>query len=387
MSAATALPSAVNASAPGAATSAGAAACALPTAGSNTGDTGTSPATTFQLLIAGLGTAQPPNADPVAPAADTGGGGEVHTTGKKTVDANGSEGLSQIEALAALCAWQLPVAPAQAPQNPAGEGANAEADAQPHELAISAVSVEEPALDALDGRHDSGGDRLPVALTSANESVPASTPAAGADATLAALRSTAAPQLHPGEADPQLNALVTAVSAETTPMTRQKAATSAVETLLSQVDAAGGGNLLRMPVVSSSVTRTVPVPVHDPRWPEAVATQVRWAVADGVQSATLKMVPEHLGPVELHIELRDNQVNVNFGANQAETRQALQDSLPRLREVLAGAGITLGQANVQQQSGRASQSAALGPRLPRDEAVESVVSHTRIAVGLIDLYA
>jgi flagellar hook-length control protein FliK len=153
------------------------------------------------------------------------------------------------------------------------------------------------------------------------------------------------------------------------------------------VDAAGGGNLLRMPVVSSAVTRTVAVPVHDPRWPEAVATQVRWAVADGVQSATLKMVPEHLGPVELHIELKDNQVNVNFGATQADTRLALQDALPRLREVLAGAGITLGQANVQQQSGRASQFAAPGARQQRDEAVEGVVTQARLALGLVDLYA
>jgi flagellar hook-length control protein FliK len=213
------------------------------------------------------------------------------------------------------------------------------------------------------------------------------TPPAAADAALASLPGAAPVPAHPAAMDPELNELVAAVSGGANPLTRPRAAAAAVESLLSPVDAVSGSNLLRMPVISSSIARTVAVPVHDPRWAEAVATQVRWAVADGVQSATLKMVPEHLGPVELHIELKDNQVNVSFGASQAETRQALQDSLPRLREVLAGAGIALGQANVQQQSGRASHTAAAGARLPRDEAVEGVVSHARVALGLIDLYA
>jgi flagellar hook-length control protein FliK len=138
---------------------------------------------------------------------------------------------------------------------------------------------------------------------------------------------------------------------------------------------------------TSDIARTVAVPVHDAHWPEAVAAQVRWALADGVQSATLKLVPEHLGPLEVRIELKDNQINLNFGANQAETRQALEDSLPRLREVLAGAGLALGQASVQQDSRPASHSSGGSRPAVRELGADQPVSSARILLGLVDEYA
>jgi flagellar hook-length control protein FliK len=138
---------------------------------------------------------------------------------------------------------------------------------------------------------------------------------------------------------------------------------------------------------TSDIARTVAVPVHDARWPEAVAAQVRWALADGVQSATLKLVPEHLGPLEVRIELKDNQINLNFGATQAETRQALEDSLPRLREALAGAGLALGQASVRQDSRPASHPSD-GPRpAVREPDADEAISSARILLGLVDEYA
>jgi flagellar hook-length control protein FliK len=137
----------------------------------------------------------------------------------------------------------------------------------------------------------------------------------------------------------------------------------------------------------AKVERTVSVPVHDARWPAAVANEVRWCAQAGIQSATLRLVPDNLGPIELHVDMQDNKVNVSFAANQLDTRTALEQSIPRLRELLAGSGLTLGQAHVQQETRRNSQFAAGSPRVAAGDNPDAEMRTARIAIGLVDEYA
>jgi flagellar hook-length control protein FliK len=134
--------------------------------------------------------------------------------------------------------------------------------------------------------------------------------------------------------------------------------------------------------------RSVAVPVHERHWPTALATQVLVLSNDKVQAATLRLTPEHLGPVEVRIDLRDAQVNVNFTAAHAETRAALEQAMPQLRAVLEGAGLTLGQATVQQQARRESQNSGATAR-PAGAANEQpeVVAAVTHALGIIDEFA
>jgi flagellar hook-length control protein FliK len=139
--------------------------------------------------------------------------------------------------------------------------------------------------------------------------------------------------------------------------------------------------------ISAKVERQISMPVHDARWPAAVASEVRWCAQAGIQSATLRVVPDNLGPVELQVDVKDNRVNVSFTAGQAETRHALEDSLPRLREMLAGSGLTLGQASVHQEARRDPQFAAVAPRLADAESKATAAPLRRISIGLVDEYA
>ena len=136
----------------------------------------------------------------------------------------------------------------------------------------------------------------------------------------------------------------------------------------------------------TQLVRLVPVPVSDRAWPQAVAAQVHWLASNGVQSATLKLSPEHLGPVEIHIELQSSQVNVTFSAAHAETRGALEQTVPRLRELLAGNGLTLGHTHVQQEarSGRPPPDRRSTAGAESDEPVSVPIGGT---LGLIDEYA
>jgi flagellar hook-length control protein FliK len=140
---------------------------------------------------------------------------------------------------------------------------------------------------------------------------------------------------------------------------------------------------------ATPVDATVAVPVGSGGWPHAVAAQVHWFVNNGVQSATLRLSPEHLGPVEVHIDVQSSQVNVNFSAAHAETRTALEQTVPRLRELFASGGLTLGQANVQADPRAGSQTTPLPVRTAFTQAPtgEPVVASAAQSLGLVDEYA
>jgi len=137
------------------------------------------------------------------------------------------------------------------------------------------------------------------------------------------------------------------------------------------------------------VEATIPVPVSAAGWPHAVAAQLHWFVNNDVQSATLRLSPDHLGPVEVHIDVQQSQVNVNFSAANAETRAALEQTVPRLREIFAGGGLTLGQTNVQADPRSGSQPTAPAARtaVAHAQTVEPVAVAATHALGLVDEYA
>ena len=135
--------------------------------------------------------------------------------------------------------------------------------------------------------------------------------------------------------------------------------------------------------------RSIAVPVSDPAWRQAVAAQLQMFAAAKVQSATLKLSPEHLGPLEVHLDLQSSQLNVSFVALHPETRTALEQSVPALRALLAGGGLTLGHTEVQGEARSASHSLAqqrlngLHGDTPEHEVR---VAGAMRALGLIDEY-
>jgi flagellar hook-length control protein FliK len=133
---------------------------------------------------------------------------------------------------------------------------------------------------------------------------------------------------------------------------------------------------------------TIAPPVGSDGWPRAMAAQLHWFVSNGVQSATLRLVPDHLGPIDVHVDVQQSQVNVNFNAAHPDTRAALEQSVPRLREILAGSGLTLGQTNVQQQPQPRAQTPTGAARaaLAAGHATDPVAASAPRLLGLVDEY-
>ncbi|MFV0277512.1 MAG: flagellar hook-length control protein FliK, partial [Parahaliea sp.] len=81
------------------------------------------------------------------------------------------------------------------------------------------------------------------------------------------------------------------------------------------------------------------------------------ARGNGVQEATLQLHPAELGRLHITLSTDGDQARVLFVADNVATRDAIEASLPRLRELLAQSGLNLADAGVggQQSQGRDSQ--------------------------------
>ena len=103
----------------------------------------------------------------------------------------------------------------------------------------------------------------------------------------------------------------------------------------------------------------VTVPVHDPRFADAFGERISWLLREGLQVAELTLHPHELGPIRIELALAGDAATIDVIAAQAETRGAIEQSLPRLRELLAQHGVQLGGTTVdsgsRQQGGSGSR--------------------------------
>jgi flagellar hook-length control protein FliK len=86
-----------------------------------------------------------------------------------------------------------------------------------------------------------------------------------------------------------------------------------------------------------------------PGFDEAFAARVSVSVRAGIESASITLNPPELGPVEMQIRVSDGKANIVFAAEQALTREAISEALPRLREMLAAHGLELAGGSVGAQ--------------------------------------
>lgn len=96
----------------------------------------------------------------------------------------------------------------------------------------------------------------------------------------------------------------------------------------------------------TSSARQLHAPVGSPQWADELATKMTWMVDRGQQTASLKLSPENLGPLEVRISIIDDKASVWFGAAHADTRAAIEHALPRLRDMFAAQGLSLGDTGV-----------------------------------------
>lgn len=299
----------------------------------------------IQLPTAPMLTTSPPPAAPVAtPAVASGdfllmlgqllGAPVAQAAGKPVMTASAgpnTESSETADDAAALLAPPFPlVAPWNPPQNlPVGEGA-----------ADALKSLDLPPLAAKAAQADLAGAQLSPALLEALN------------------REEAAPTSGPGTAP------------------------------ASQVDTSQ--QLRATPAADTAAARALHNPVGSSAWADELGTRMSLMAERGQHSASLRLSPEHLGPLEVRIAVRDDQASVWFGAAHADTRAAIEQALPRLRELFASQGLLLADAGVHHEAPRdqprLTEASSSSVEAASAEA-EAIAQVGPIRLGLVDAYA
>ena len=149
---------------------------------------------------------------------------------------------------------------------------------------------------------------------------------------------------------------------------------------------------------SAATTATVSVPVGANGWDDAVADKVMWFSANKINSAEIHLNPSDLGPVQVRISTQNDQTTVAFSSPHAAVREALDQALPRLRDMMGSQGIQLADVSVgghgaeRQQHSRDNGYAnnALPTYFADDETSEPVAVSTvnggKISRSAVDAY-
>jgi flagellar hook-length control protein FliK len=125
-------------------------------------------------------------------------------------------------------------------------------------------------------------------------------------------------------------------------------------------------------------------------WKQEFGSQVTLLVSRREPQAEIRINPPLLGPVEVRIGLQGDQVSLAFTAAQPDTRAAIENALPQLREMFAGGGLALGNASVnagssQQHSPRGTHQN--GVSHPHEEPSEVMPALRRVDMRLVDTFA
>ncbi len=147
---------------------------------------------------------------------------------------------------------------------------------------------------------------------------------------------------------------------------------------------------------STGPTFKVDAPVETNDFSQGVADRVSFMVDGNIGTAKLQVNPPALGPIEVRIALQGAHAQVSFTSHSALTRDALESSAPKLREMLGSQGF--GQVSVDVSQGgssqdRATQSSAYQASATgaRDLSIDAAPSPTRtgsrVATGVLDAYA
>lgn len=105
------------------------------------------------------------------------------------------------------------------------------------------------------------------------------------------------------------------------------------------------------PAVRGFTVQTAVSPmVGNEDWGKAVGQKVLWLARQNISFAQLRLDPPDLGPMQVRIHMQNDQAQVSFISQQPMVREALEQSLLRLREMFEEQGIDLGNVNVSDNS-------------------------------------
>ena len=146
---------------------------------------------------------------------------------------------------------------------------------------------------------------------------------------------------------------------------------------------------------SPAITR----PLTHPGWSKDLGEQIVWMNNKAIPAAEIRLNPAHLGPISVRIDVSQDQATIMFTAQHTEVKEAIEASIPKLREMLGTHQLNLSNVNISQNStsdqGRSQSQAFAQTPENREQGIDSVTGtiekneHDRVVVskGLLSIYA
>ncbi len=107
----------------------------------------------------------------------------------------------------------------------------------------------------------------------------------------------------------------------------------------------------QQPVITNKIESPVLTkPLTHPEWSKDLGNQIIWMNSKELSTAEIKMNPEHLGPISVRIDLTQDQASVEFTAQHAAVKEALEASIPKLREMLGTQQLNLTNVTISQST-------------------------------------
>jgi len=225
-----------------------------------------------------------------------------------------------------------------------------------------------------------GNTAAPVLPTLSGAQSAAAAPTDG-DATAAFAMAMGAAASGESKADAGDVTLDTTAIGDTTPTALPTASTAPAHTV--------------MRTAAAAVANNAPIALDD-GFDDGFSSRIAWLADQKVGHAEIRVTPDHLGAIDVRLQVDGNRVNAEFHSAQPDVRHALESSLPRLRDMLGQQGLQLGQADVgqrqaQQQPGSNGTASMFGGGNERGDAANDAGwtrgPATRVSRGLLDEYA
>lgn len=129
-------------------------------------------------------------------------------------------------------------------------------------------------------------------------------------------------------------------------------------------------------------------------WGDEFVSRLQWQISQDIQEARINLNPRELGPLQVKINIQDDQAYIQFIAQHGVVREAIEDAIPRLREMLEQSGLMLADANISQQSHDRQRQSDQAPQNHSDEQeyqmddvnTEKQTKVIKSGMGLVDAF-
>lgn len=149
--------------------------------------------------------------------------------------------------------------------------------------------------------------------------------------------------------------------------------------------------------ISSIYQAEIPEAFGRQAWPQGMGKQILMMVNQNIGSAEIRLNPAHLGPIEILIDMSEDQVNVSLSSRHAVVREAMEQALPKLREMLDENGFNLADTDIskesfaqqrEQDTDSKNRDVLLNSNNPTlsSEISEQIIQNVQVPDGKVDYY-